>query len=138
MSHGLPGRAGRREPASSVAPVASGYERSLRPWLAAPSATGQRVFIPKRVLQRRARGGGLELRGLARAEERGDGGGEDVLVRVVLAREVDRAVQLEDEVLARPGRQQVDADEVDPDGGGRLDREVAGARRCYRRPPRAA
>ena len=34
MSHGLPGRAGRREPASSVASVAWGYERSLRPWLA--------------------------------------------------------------------------------------------------------
>src|ERR671931_1044606 len=34
MTHGLPGRAGRRETASSVAPVASGYERSLRPCLA--------------------------------------------------------------------------------------------------------
>jgi hypothetical protein len=50
MSHVPPGRAGRREPASSVAPVASGYERSLRPWLAPPIAPGQRVFIPKRVL----------------------------------------------------------------------------------------
>src|SRR2546423_11550682 len=34
MPPGPPGRAGGREPVSSVAPVASGYERSLRPWLA--------------------------------------------------------------------------------------------------------
>ena len=39
MSHVLPGRAARREPASSVAPVASGYERSLRPWLAVAQRT---------------------------------------------------------------------------------------------------
>ena len=34
MTAGLPGRAGGRDPASSVAPVASGYEHSLRPCLA--------------------------------------------------------------------------------------------------------
>src|SRR5256885_2694495 len=34
MKHAPPGRAGRPDPASSVAPVASGYERSLRPCLA--------------------------------------------------------------------------------------------------------
>src|ERR671923_2118587 len=50
MSHVLPGRSGRRDPASSVAPVASGYEHSMRPWLAPPSAPWQRVFIPKHVL----------------------------------------------------------------------------------------
>src|SRR2546423_9507989 len=37
MTAGLPGRAGGRDPASSVAPVASGYERSLRPCLALTS-----------------------------------------------------------------------------------------------------
>src|SRR5213596_3337525 len=44
MSHGLPGRAGRRDPASSVAPVASGYERSLHPWL----ALAQHTRAPRR------------------------------------------------------------------------------------------
>src|SRR5919201_2792162 len=34
MTNVLPGRAGRHDPAFSVAPVASGYDRSLRPWLA--------------------------------------------------------------------------------------------------------
>src|SRR5205823_4326050 len=37
--HGLLGRAGRHDPASSVAPVASGYARSLRPWLALAQRT---------------------------------------------------------------------------------------------------
>jgi ribosomal protein S18 acetylase RimI-like enzyme len=39
MTHGLLGCAGRRDPASSVAPEASGYERSLRPWLAVVQRT---------------------------------------------------------------------------------------------------
>src|SRR5947207_3265428 len=59
---------------------------------------------------------GLELERRHRAEERRHRRREDVLVRVVLGREVDRAVQLDHDVLSRAGREQVDADEVDTDG----------------------
>src|SRR5437660_7273986 len=72
-----------------------------------------------------ARGGGLRLGRLERAEKRGDRGGEDVLVEVVLAREVDGAVQLDDDVLARARRKEVDPHEVDAQGRRRGDSEVA-------------
>src|SRR5207244_3868223 len=45
-----PRRAGRPAAASSVAPVASGYERSLRPCSEPPIAPRRRSLIPNRTL----------------------------------------------------------------------------------------
>jgi hypothetical protein len=62
-----PGRAARTEAASSVAPVASGYERSLRPCLGTTIAPLRRAAFRQALLDR---WGALALEQLARPDSR--------------------------------------------------------------------